>query len=288
MIRRFCVLSVVLAVILLVSGCGPPSVERSVRLALYQNTPCYSGDENRRTEHLAHFPLTLSSALHSACSSEEGIHVVNTLLAESNAYLNQLTISRSVSMPDIPQDDMPHLFIGDAGSCRYPGQSIADSLLPDYDMDSERPLTAIHILGPSVLCREAMEMLAEETDTDWFLCIRLCVDEFAPVCTGNTCSLSIGTGYTVPVPSGNAVNGTVLVIHYTGMLMNKHGAVVRAGSEGIGVVSRQETGEDVYCMPGIPAADLRRLCTCRRTDLPAQPPTWQIALSTLVQHLLGN
>jgi hypothetical protein len=101
--------------------------------------------------------------------------------------------------------------------------------------------------------------------------------------------IDMGTGYEIPVPWLSDMEAPAEVFYISGLLLDRNGKILRAGTEGI---VAQKTGffASMFDMKELLSKDdiKRILQDERRDDLPDKPLKWQIALQNLVAQLLNR
>jgi hypothetical protein len=101
-------------------------------------------------------------------------------------------------------------------------------------------------------------------------------------------ALSIGTGHVVELPWLSALDRPVEIVQIAGLLIDRNGDVLRAGSEGLLVLPTPFSAGTLGLTRTVQASDLAQLPNRLRDDLPTRPPVWRVATANLVAQLTGR
>jgi hypothetical protein len=284
----------------LVAGCTTGSTLRSgVGDAFFDRAPYYAGHRVFERGVVVHLPIHFHTPDASFGPAELAGSGLTSLLAEMNAYLDDLGASRALAPGTQPGASERRGPPGDTGAgaaaviagtppdvqfgCeRIPGDDCQDA-------DDRRPMR-LAVARPSRNWVESVRTEAVRADADRVLVISLEVGNYLPRQRNwrGDKEVQLGTGYSVAVPWLTALDRPASVLQVTGALMDLEGRAVRIGAEGL--VARRTNiilgGFGIQAL--ISDEDVERARTTRRDDLPGQPLVWQAALSNLVAELTGR
>jgi hypothetical protein len=100
--------------------------------------------------------------------------------------------------------------------------------------------------------------------------------------------VDLGTGYSAAVPWLTSLDDAVSVLQLTGVVVGRDGRALRIGAEGMLARPTPLAASAVGARRLITDADVERLRSLRREDLPGRPLAWQVAMRNLVAGLTGE
>jgi hypothetical protein len=204
---------------------------------------------------------------------------VAALVAEMNAHL----VGRGVSVPAghgaTPRGTPPDVRFG----CeRIPGDECAD---PDL-----RTPHRLSVGRPSAAWTAWADSLAEAAGAEHVLVVTLEVGNYLPDqrnLRGDK-QVLLGSGHAQDVRWLTALDRPVSVLQVTGALMERGGLATRIAAEGLTARTTHVVLAGLGAQALITDADVERVLTARRDDLPGAPLLWQVALDSLVAALTGS
>jgi hypothetical protein len=203
-----------------------------------------------------------------------------------NTYLDSAEQIRVINGPVLKNNHWPETYYGDEGLSSFQEVSYAGNRK-----------TALYITEPSKQWKNETGQLMDRAQADYVLVINLIITEvhMRSDWRGRK-EIPLGTGYTFKQPWLSDLDSPLGVVALTGAVYDRNGKLVRSGVEGIAAAKPQfwqnallktfvkgkfsEVGDvdDPYTV----------LHEYKRTDLPGEPPAWQIALQNLVAQLMQD
>ena len=250
----------------------------------FERPPYYTGKRLAATA-LGHFPIRYQrGGSHDSMfdPSEEAGGPVERLVAEMNAYLDQLGISQPLRA--VPGDTRP------------PDVSFGCDLSPLDECEDRDDAQALGRRGTVLLLtaidpsrdwrRGAAEAMAA-AGTDAALVITLEVGQYLVRQQGlrGDKRIRLGTDHTVELPWLTSLETPVSVLQVTGALVDGEGRVRRIGAEGIYARRTRFSLSAIEAQELITAEDVEAVRSERRADLTGAPLAWQVALQNLVTGL---
>ena len=269
---------VALAVLIAACASTGSSVDSGISPKDFKKPPFYAGASVPNVAGVAHLPIRYQ-AERTDPKGNAGSPAA-TLVTEMNAYLDSIAASAKL-LPNIAEAGTApdvHFGCGALSDCSSDGDESGDHRLRLW---VGRPSTDwIGWIGTAL----------DSASHDKVLLITLEFGEYWPRRKGLSLGkeVRLGTNYSVGVPWLTSLEHTIYVVQLTGVLVGRDGRAIRIGAEGMlpkpapAVLSAIDVGLSMT------DADIERLRTLRRGDLPGQPLVWQIALRNLVSQLTGR
>jgi hypothetical protein len=99
--------------------------------------------------------------------------------------------------------------------------------------------------------------------------------------------VELGTDHTEKLPWLTSLETPVTVLQLTGAVVDTSGKALRIGAEGIFARRTRLLVSSIGGQELLSDADVERVRTLRRDDIPGEPLAWRVALSQLVEGLTG-
>lgn len=281
-IRRLARRAPLLLLALLATGCAGSTVGAGVAPKLLRRPPYYAGNTPAPGARLAHLPIVL------AASRDPGDDDVATapgspaasLLGQLNAHLD--SIVESVRLQ--PVSAQPAASPDVSFECEKQG---GDECL---EAAANRGNMMLEVTRPSAAWVRWAGTEVARVEADALLLITLELADYWPRTSGilSRKEVELGTGYTQDLPWLTAMDRPVQVLQLTGALIGRDGKAIRIGAEGLLAKRTRLLAGAFGIRELLSDADVARLATLRREDLPDQPLVWQAALRNLVTNLTGQ
>jgi hypothetical protein len=203
-----------------------------------------------------------------------------------NQYLDLAGSIRGVKVPALKHTHWPETYYGDEGLSSFQESSY-----------SGNRKTALYITEPSKQWKEEAGQLLNEANADYVIVINLILTEvYMRSDWRGRKEVPLGTGHTLKQPWLSDLDTPLGVVALSGAVYDRNGKLIRSGVEGIAAAKPQfwqnallktfvkgkfsEVGDvdDPYTV----------LHEYKRTDLPGEPPAWQIALHNLIAQLVQD
>ena len=280
------IIGILVLVLLALAGC---SNMRLGSTSYFDDMPYYGGRLKGSADPIGHFPVTFDKRMGGTffTMDQERKELLEPVLAEMNAFLDQLGASKV--LPEIIRDrnDAPDIFIGNPDMMDAP---TTGHISTDEDEDSPREMAA-YKYPPAEHWIIEMQDICSGNNARYSLYIPLGFSEYFISMKNwkGSKELRMGTGYKVNMPWMTDLDTPAEVLHLTGALIDRKGKIVRIGGEGI-IAKRTGFWTSVIGFQDmISDKMLKKLMQDeRRNDLPGQPLTWQVSLQNLVAQLTGN
>ena len=269
------------AVITMLAGCAGATIRSGVGEQRLEEPPYYGGTHVLDGGVIAHVPITFQRGATDSeifdPKSTEGTPV-HALLAEMNAYLDSLAITRplgSVSVRGTPPD--VQFGCGSTASV-------------DSCEETEDYRLRLAVARPSKSWIESVRDVAANANARRVLLINLETSNYWPNQKNlrGQKNVLLGTGYAPDIPWLTALDKPVSVLQLTGALMDTTGMAVRIGAEGLIAKRTNIVLSGLGVQAVISDEDVAQIRTARRTDLSGSPLVWQVALRNLVAQLTGR
>jgi hypothetical protein len=274
----------------LLGGCATvgATLGSGVGEKLLDRAPYYTGSlpGTPAQSRIAHLPIAFQRGATQEAFFDPKDHAgtpVAALLAEMNAYLDRLGVTRRIAV-DASRRAVP------------PDVQFGCEPAPLIECDAEadgpslgHPWMRLAVGRPSVEWVQSVATALDAADRDLVLVVTLEVGQYwthQRDLVGRK-EVRLGTGHTAGVPWLTALDRPAQVLQLTGAIVDASGRAVRIGAEGL--VARRTN----IVLGGLGAkeligdTDVERLRTARRDDLPGAPLVWQIALGHLLEQLIG-
>lgn len=278
---------ILVLMLLALAGC---SNMRLGSTTYFDDMPYYGGKLKGSAHPVGHFPVTFDKRMDGTffTMDQERKELLEPVLAEMNAFLDDLDASKP--LPEIIRDrnDAPDIFIGNPDMMDSPASG---HISTNADEENSPREMAAYKYPPAEHWIIEMQEICAEHDARYSLYITLGFSEYFISMKNwkGSKELRMGTGYKVSVPWMSDMDTPAEVLHLTGALINREGKIVRIGAEGI-IAKRTGFWTSVIGFQDmISDKMLKKLMREeRRDDLPGDPLTWQVALQNLVAQLTGD
>jgi hypothetical protein len=275
------------ALAFIAAGCAGSTVGSGVGDRMLERPPYYAGNVPREEAPLFHLPVQYQRGATDAPAfdpSADPDAPVTRLLADMNAFLDSLDISRPLLNSGVP---------GGAG----PDVQFRCEAVNGFECESGDPTQ-----GPD---RPSMRLSVTRGSPDWAnwlvagqaaagggrtLLITIETSDYWPrqrSLLGHK-EVELGTGYVQPLPWLTATDAPVRVVQITGALLDQNGKAVRIGAEGLLARRTNLLAGAVGARRLVTDEDIEALLTSRREDLNGQPLVWKVAMRNLVAGLIGQ
>ncbi|MFC1608467.1 hypothetical protein ACFL47_10910 [Candidatus Latescibacterota bacterium] len=232
---------------------------------------------------VGHMPVELDLRLQTAWLESKRKDNIKPFIDAANGFLKELNLSAPVPAIDLPIRDAPDIYVGSSKSFNSP--------LNNYGDDEDKRPMYVYYSNPTGVWKEKFLTMVSNENNDFYLYITIGFSEYFlrnKNILGSK-ELEIGTGYTEQAKWLSSLDTPSEVLHFTGIVINKEGTILRAGAEGI-VAKRPDLFDSIFNLRDpINDEELKKLLTeIRRDDLPGKPLNWQVALQNLVAQLLNR
>jgi hypothetical protein len=208
-----------------------------------------------------------------------------TIAAAISERLAALDFVQRADGPPLPAAHWPAIMLGD------------EEIVTGEPRQAGNRRSALAVTNPSRDWKRALQPVLQAAGADHVIVLSLGLSElYLRQDLRGRKTLSIGTGYRVPIAWMNDLESTVGVLTLSGALYDASGRLIRAGSEGIiagrpsfwqGVLAKTITGGRGRITTIGDADDPQTvLAAHRREDLPGAPLAWEVALDNLLSQLL--
>ena len=204
------------------------------------------------------------------------------ILSTFDAYLDSLSWSTVTDVTDFPTKGAPYLFVGSSESVIAPPS--AEMLREEFD---KFPPMALHVDKPSKQWKEILSQKMGESKVDHALIFWIGFNEYPKANKGVfKKKVVLGTDYEPEIRFLSAELEPVEVLQVSGMLLDKQGNIIRAGSEAFLYEDSPFWVQTLGASKAIDDKTLAKSITeIRREDLPGQPLAWKVAIHNLLQQL---
>jgi hypothetical protein len=218
-----------------------------------------------------------------AMSNPEGLEYMAEKISQ---YLKSIDTVRIMHGPELKQTHWPETYYGDEGL----------NSLQESSYSGNRK-TALYITEPSKQWKNVIEQDLGEENADYVLVINLILTEvYMRSDWRGRKEVPLGTGYTLKQPWLSDLDTPLGVVALGGAVYDRKGKLIRSGVEGI-AAAKPQFWQNVLLKTFIKGKFLEVgdvddpytvLHEYKRTDLPGEPPAWQIALQNLVAQLMED
>jgi hypothetical protein len=232
----------------------------------------------------------------------DAVAALQPLVAALNAHLD--SECRRLADDPLLQVGMPEVYAGSSAATIAPPE-LRDSIAShaanlQLDAEDMAPQMGLVVHKPSKEWRAALSTAMQRLDVEHVLWIRLGLSEYPQTTNGFSKRVVLGTDHEQAIPLVSHFKDSVAVVHVTGVVLDREGALVRAGVEGVVgkppsfcwscvALSLAEFNTDkVSGVSHLTDAELQRMQGVRRTNVAGAPPTWQVALDQLVRQLTAS
>ena len=276
--------------LLAANACAGSTLRSGVGDTILERPPYYAGSRTADTARVGHFPVGYQRG-----SAQEPIFdpagesgtPVAALLADMNAYLDSLGVTRRVDARQAPPGTPPDVQFGCVADPI--GDCAVDDDANDDAPDTGKPRQRLAVGRPSGEWVAWARPALDSAGVARAVLLTVEVGQYMPRQTNLRGSkvVELGTGYVVPLPWLTSLETPVTVLQLTGALVDRDGRAVRIGAEGLLAQRTRLTVSALGAQRLITAEDVEQLRTSRRDDLPGRPLVWQAALRELVGRLTG-
>jgi hypothetical protein len=176
----------------------------------------------------------------------------------------------------------PRVYVGSADS-DYAPIDVGDERVPG---DRFAPMV-LQLARPGAEWRREVAGIVARAGVDHAIAIQVGVSQYMKGYSGVfRKEVALGTGYRKLVKFLTAEDKPVEVLHLTGVLVDAHGKVIRAGAEGVTLRDTPFLAQAIEVSRMFDDRELARVLTDeRRQDLPGEPLAIDIALDNLLAQL---
>jgi hypothetical protein len=265
----------------LLGACSAGSVFSGTSDTLFDAPPYYAGAGMPAGAAVAHLPVgyqrgaTLPSMFD--LSDSPGTPVAR-LLAEMNAYLDSLDVSRPLPA-GAPAGRAPDVQFG----CEM-------DMTDDCVREPGRRDKRLALLPPSRSWVQSVSAAAADAGVGYVMVITLETGNILPRqrnLRGDK-EIQLGTGYSLDAPWLTAIDRPASTLQLTGAVVDGDGRVVRMGAEGLVARRTNLLVGSLGAQALISDEDVERARSARREDLPGRPLVWEVALRNLTAQLAGR
>lgn len=265
------------------AACSGATVGSGVGDAVLTRPPFGAGRLPATDAVIAHAPVVYQPGAVNVTSFDPKTAAVAELVADMNAYLDEMLGRRPVSAEIAERGDRPDVQF----SCVT---DAIDECAEDGPVrDGRREMRLAVTRAPAQWAQWLAEALSHESATHALL-LTVEVGEYWPRQKNllGAKEIELGAGHVVGLPWLTGLDRPVSVIQLTGALVDSTGRAVRIGAEGmlarrtnllIGAIDAQVLITD---------DDVATLRTAVREDLPGRPLVWRAALHDLIEGLTGH
>jgi len=269
------------AVITMLTGCTGATIRSGVGEQRLEEPPYYGGNHVFDGGVIAHPSITFQRGATDSeifdPKSTEGTPV-HALLAEMNAYLDSLAITKPLGPINV-RGTPPDIQFGCGSTASV-----------DSCEETEDYRLRLAVARPSKSWIESIRDVAANANARRVLLINLETGNYWPNQKNlrGQKNVLLGTGYALDIPWLTALDKPVSVLQLTGALMDTTGMAVRIGAEGLMAKRTNIVLSGLGVQAVISDEDVTQIRTARRTDLSGSPLVWQVALRNLVAQLTGR
>lgn len=271
--------TLIAALALVLGGCAGATLGSGVGDRYFDAPPYYAGGE--APSEAAPVLTTLRWRGRDIVDPAAGPSTaVAVLLGEMAAYLSD-EIGLVVHAADAPGSPPDVLF-----GC--------ETDLPDECVEREEegrrgPPLRLAVGRPSASWVSWMQGEAADVGARWTIVLTLEVGQLWPYQKNfrGDKEVALGSNHTVGVPWLTSLDAPVRVLQLTGALVDATGRARRIGAEGLMVRPTSIVASGFGIQRLVTDEDVAALRTARRSDLPGDPLVWRVALSEMVEGLLG-
>lgn len=269
------------AVSTLLGACSAGSLFSGASDTLFDAPPYYAGAGIPPAAAVAHLPVGYQRGATQPPTfdpSDSPGTPVARLLAEMNAYLDSLHVSRPLP--------------AGASAGRAPDVQFGCEMdaIDDCVREPGRRDKRLSVLPPSRSWVASTSAAAVEAGAGYVMIITLETGNILPHqrnLRGDK-EIQLGTGYSLAAPWLTAIDRPASTLQLTGAVVDGEGRVVRMGAEGLVARRTNLLVGSLGAQALISDEDVERARAARRDDLPGQPLVWEVALRNLAAQLAGR
>lgn len=205
------------------------------------------------------------------------------LVDAMSSYVDSLQWSRKLEGDPLTFPGVPRLFVGSSESFDAP----ADAEMMRNENDKYPPMI-IHIEKPSKEWKTALTQSLTAVNGNYLLIMQLSFDDYPKADKGMFGKkVVLGTDYEQGLNFLTAIDKPVEVLQLIGMLLDREGNILRAGTEGILAKDTPFSLQIFDIQKEIDNKAIDQLINNeRREDLPNKPLKWKAAMDNLLKNLL--
>lgn len=232
--------------------------------------------------HTLHYPVQIDQMTIEEFFYEGREEALRPIIATFNAYLDSLSWSAPLVTNQFSKKGAPYLFVGSSESVIAP-QS-AEMLREDFD---KFPPMALHVDKPDKNWKGVLNQQMTTQNADFALIFWIGFNEYPKANKGLfKKKVVLGTDYEPEIRFLSAELEPVEVLQISGMLLDKQGNIIRAGSEAF---LYEDSPFWVQMFGASTSIDDNTLSNTvseiRREDLLGKPLAWKVAIHNLLQQL---
>lgn len=237
-------------------------------------------DENAGIYHL---PLDVADRYKTDPFFKSGGRSLQPLMKIISKYIDSLQLSAKLETDQLSIPGGPRLFIGNFESFDAPPE--AKHMRNEND---KYPPMIIHIEKPAKEWKTALLQSLTAVNGNFLVIMNLSFAEFPKADKGLVGKkVVLGIHYEQSLNFLTAIDKPVEVLQITGMLLDREGNILRAGSEGILAKDTPFSLQIFNIQKEIDRKAIDKLINEeRREDLPDKPLKWKVAVNNLYAKLL--
>jgi len=232
-----------------------------------------------------HLPLEVSDRYKTDPFFKARGRSLQPLIEVMSEYIDSLHWSTKLETDRLAIPGEPRVFIGSAESSDAPPE--ARQMRNEND---KYPPMIIHIKKPAKEWRAALLQSLTAVNGNFLLIMNFSFDDFPKADKGLFGKkVVLGTDYEQGLNFLTAIDKPVEVLQITGMLLDREGNILRAGSEGILAKDTPFSLQIFDIQKEIDRKAIDKLINEeRREDLPDKPLKWKVAVDNLYTRLLAK
>lgn len=271
---------------LLASACSSLNKLSTAQTDRLKGAPFYKSytktiaGENRAVRH---FPVGLDGKIYTEFFHTGREKALQPLIEAMTAYLDSLGWSTRLDASGFMISGAPYVYVGSAE-----GEDAPPEAAMQRNESDKYPPMVIHIQKPSKEWKSALGQRLGEAGGEYLLFVNLSFSQYPKADRGVFGKkVVLGTKYEEGIKFLSAEDKPVEVLQVTGMLLDREGNILRAGSEGIIAKDTPFLLQIFEVQKSIDDEAIRHLLSdARREDLPGKPLKWKTALHNLVAQML--
>lgn len=243
----------------------------------------YSKNIAAENQEVRHFPVGLDGKIYTEFFHSGREKALQPLLEAMTAYLDSLSWSAPLNADGFMISGAPYVYVGSAE-----GEDAPPEAAMQRNESDKYPPMVIHIQKPGKEWKAALAQRLDESGGKYLLFINLGFSQYPKADKGLfEKKVVLGTKYEEGIKFLSAEDKPVEVLQVTGMLLDREGNILRAGSEGIVAKDTPFLLQIFDVQKSIDDETLRYLLNdARREDLPGKPLKWKVALHNLTAQML--
>jgi len=235
------------------------------------------------TSVIHHLPVDVSDRYKTDPFHKSRRSSLQPLAEAMSSYIDSLQRIQKLEADQLSLPGAPRLFIGSSESFDAP----SDAEMMRNENDKYPPMI-IHIEKPSKEWKTALAQSLTAVNGNYLLIMQLSFDDYPKADQGMFGKkVVLGTDYEQGLNFLTAIDKPIEVLQLTGMLLDREGNILRAGSEGILAKDTPFSLQIFDIEKEIDKKAIDQLIQNeRREDLPGQPLKWKVAIDNLLIKIL--